>query len=90
MTTIGWITFIVLLLGYFTFVIWGLVLDMDILTQVNARLPQDKQFPWIGSHRRFELRRQYKILFPEGKLHSQSTRLWLAGFLCLFAATAAF
>jgi hypothetical protein len=41
MTVVGWILFVCLLLGYLTCIIWAVVLDMDILTEVNSRLPQD-------------------------------------------------
>jgi hypothetical protein len=90
MTIIGWIICSLLLIGYFSFVIWALVLEMDILTQVNSRLSHDKQFPLVGNHRTWELWREYKILFPGGRLHSQSTRLWVAGFLCFLGAILTF
>jgi hypothetical protein len=85
MTIFAWIVCVLLLIGYFSFLIWALVLESDTLTQVNSRLPRDKQFPlmafWI-----FELWREYQILYPEGRLRRQSTLLWSASFFCFFAA----
>jgi hypothetical protein len=78
MITLGWIVFVALLIGYFTCVIWAVVLDMDILTEVNARLPQDKQFPLIGRSRTWELWKQYKSSFR--KAHYS---VGVAGFLPL-------
>jgi hypothetical protein len=87
MTAIGWIAFCVLALGYFVFVIWAIMLDADILTEVNSRLPTDEQFPLIlNSTRSWELRRRYKAVFPDGKLHRRS--VWLAALLCAVGAIA--
>jgi hypothetical protein len=47
MTAIGWAISVILLIGYLTLVIWSVVVGTDILTQVNSRLPQDKQFPLL-------------------------------------------
>jgi hypothetical protein len=47
MTAIGWAVSVILLIGYLTIVIWSVVVSMGILTQVNSRLPQDKQFPLL-------------------------------------------
>jgi hypothetical protein len=88
MITLGWVIFVTLLIGYFTCIIWAVVLNMDILTEVNSRLPQDKQFPLIGRSRMHELYAQYKILFPQGKLLGRSRWLSAAAFLCLFGAIA--
>jgi len=90
MNAIGWTLFVVLSLGYVTFILWAVVLEMDILTAVNSPLPQDKQFPLIGNHRQFELRRQYRILFPDGRLHVQSTGLFITGFAFLLGAILTF
>jgi hypothetical protein len=64
MTILKWVLFAILLVGYFTFPIWALVLDMDILARVNSRLPPDKQFALIGSWKYWDLRRPYNELFP--------------------------
>jgi len=90
MILLGWFIFVSLLIGYFTFIVWAVVLDMDILTQVNSLLPQGKQFPLIGRFRSWELWRQYRLLFPQGKLLIRSRWLLAAGFACLFGAIAAF
>jgi hypothetical protein len=90
MTSIGWTLFVALSFGYLTFTLWAVVLEADILSAVNSRLPQDKQFPLIGNHRTFELWRQYKILFPDGRLHTQSTRLFIGGAVSLFGAILTF
>jgi hypothetical protein len=67
MDILGWIIFVALLIGYFTGVMWAVVLDNDILTGVNSKLPLDRQFRLIG-YRGSELWDQYKILFPHGTL----------------------
>ncbi|MGB2633734.1 MAG: hypothetical protein WAM58_07340 [Candidatus Acidiferrum sp.] len=87
MNILGWIIFVVLLIGYFTCLMWALVLDNDILTEVNSKLPQHKQFQLIG-FRRWELRSEYKILFPQGTLLTRSRWLWATSFLCFFTAIA--
>lgn len=90
MIILGWIIFVALLIGYFTCIIWAVVLDMDVLEEVNLRLPQNKQLPLIAGFRAWELWRQYGILFPQGRLLSRSRWLWAAGFFCLFGAIASF
>ena len=90
MITLGWLIFSTLSIGYVTFVIWAIVLDQDILTEVNSRLPQDQQFPLLGRFRTRELEKQYRIFFPEGKLLSRSRWLFAAAFVCLFGAIATF
>ena len=63
MMVFGWMTFTTLAIGYFTFLIWALVVDMDILTQSNSRLAPDEQFPLVGNTKAWELRQQYQALF---------------------------
>jgi hypothetical protein len=90
MSAIGWIAFCVLALGYLVFVIWAIVLDANILTEANSRLPTDEQFPLIlNSTRSSELRRRYEALFPDGKLHRRSIWLPLAALVCAVRAVAA-
>jgi hypothetical protein len=88
MIILGWIIFVSFLIGYFSCLLWAITLDMDVLTEVNARLPQDKQFPLIGTFRNWELGRQYKVFFPQGRLLSRSRRLFAVAFFCLFGAMA--
>src|ERR1700739_247560 len=88
MTILGWIICVVLLIGYFTFVIWALVLDLNLFNQVNSRLPEGKKLSFLGSGRSLDPWRQYKILFPAGKLHKRSLVLSVAGTVCLFGAIA--
>jgi hypothetical protein len=90
MIVLRWVVFVVLLTAYFACTIWAVVLDMDILTEVNSLLPQNKQFPLIGSYRTWELWKQYKLLFPSGKLLNRSRWLFAAAFVCLFGAIASF
>jgi len=47
MTAIFWAVSVILLIGYLALVIWFVVVSTDILTQVNSRLPQDRQFPLL-------------------------------------------
>jgi hypothetical protein len=87
---IGWIIFAVLLNGYLTCIIWAVVLDMDVLTEVNSRLSKENQFPLIGSWHSWQLRKQYKVLVPQGKLLTYSRLLFALAFACLLGAIATF
>lgn len=91
MIVLGWFIFISLLIGYFACLILAITLDMDVLTQVNSVLPQDKQFPLIiGKLRSWELGRRYKALFPQGRLLARSRWLFGAAFACFFSAIGVF
>jgi len=88
MTTAGWIICVLLLIGYFTFVIWALVLELTLFALVNSRLPEDKQILFIGSLHWWEMRRQSRILFPDGNMASRCTRMWIASGICFLGAIA--
>ena len=51
---------------------------MEVLDLVNAKLPADKQYPLLrGNYRYFELRREYKKLFPSGTLLRKADKVKL-------------
>jgi hypothetical protein len=51
------------------FGLWNALLEMEVLDLVNTKLPPEKQYPLLwGNHRYFELRREYKKMFPSGTL----------------------
>jgi hypothetical protein len=49
------------------FGLWNALLEMEVLDLVNTKLPPERHYPLIwGNHRYFELRREYKKMFPSG------------------------
>ena len=54
------------------------LLEMEILDLVNAKQPPEKQYPLLwGNYRYFELRAEYKKLFPSGTLLRKADQLKL-------------
>ena len=48
---------------------WNALLEMEVLDLVNTKLPAEKQYPLLGRNfRYFDLRRDYRTLFPSGTL----------------------
>ena len=48
------------------FGLWNALLEMEVLDLVNSKLTPEKQYRLLwGNHRYFELRSEYKKLFPE-------------------------
>ena len=51
------------------FGLWNALIEMEVVDLVNAKLPPEKRYPELrGNYRYFELRRDYKRLFPSGPL----------------------
>ena len=61
---LDWIIFAAPMPGYFTFVIWVLLLQLDLFGQVNSNLPPHQQLPFLGGLRGIPVWRKYKTLFP--------------------------
>ena len=59
-----------------------------IIEAVNAQLPAREQFDflWWGPSKRLRLRREYRRLYPEGKLLRRQSLLGAAMFVCIFLA----
>jgi hypothetical protein len=59
-----------------------------IVEAVNAKLPEREQFDpfWWGPSKTFRLRREYRRLYPEGKLLRRQNVLAVAMGVCVFLA----
>ena len=59
-----------------------------IVEAVNAKLPAGEQFDpfWWGPSKTFRLRREYRRLYPEGKLLRRQSVLTAAMFVCILLA----
>jgi hypothetical protein len=67
--------------------VWNSILTMEMTDKVNERLPHGKQFPLLfGQYRYFELRREYRLRFPEDNLLSRIDRLTVAMFALFVGA----
>jgi hypothetical protein len=57
-----------------------------IVEAVNAKLPEREQFDslWWGPSKTSRLRREYRRLYPEGKLLRRQSVLGGAMFVCVF------
>ena len=86
MSALGWIIFFALLAGGFAFLIAASAFEEEIRKQVNSRLPADKQYAFLSHNWRHEILRQYRTLFPEGKLRARSIQMWVACTLCFVGA----
>jgi len=60
------------------FGLWNAILEMDILDQVNKKLPPERQYPEFSrTYRNFALRQDYRTLFPDGTLLRRADRVKL-------------
>lgn len=60
------------------FGLWSALLEMEVLDLVNAKLPPKKQYPRLwGNYRYFDLRGEYKKLFPSGTLLRKADQIKL-------------
>jgi hypothetical protein len=74
------------------FGLWNALLEMEVQDLVNAKLPPEKQYPLFwGNYRYFELRSEYKKLFPNGALLRKADKIkliaisiFLGGFILQF------
>jgi hypothetical protein len=61
------------------------LLAMEARDQGNKVQPPDKQFPILfGNFAEWEVRREYRRLFPDGQLYKRANRLAVLMFVCLF------
>jgi hypothetical protein len=62
-----------------------------IIEAVNAELPEREQFDpfWWGPSKTSRLRREYRRLYPEGKLLRRQSVLAAAMFVCILLAALA-
>ena len=66
------------------FGLWNALIEMEVLDLVNAKLLPEKQYPLLwGNYRYFELRGEYKKLFPSGTLLRKADKVKLIA-ICIF------
>lgn len=70
-----------------SFVMWAVVVAMERVDSVNAKLPPDRQFEPNGWHpaKRLRFEREYVRLFPDKKTRRNEYLLYLAGAIALIA-----
>jgi hypothetical protein len=67
------------------FGLWNALLEMEVLDLVNTKLPPEKQYPLLGwNYRYFELRREYKKMFPSGTLLQKADKVKLIAISIFF------
>ena len=74
------------------FGLWNALIEMEVVDVVNAKLPPEKQYPVLwGRYRYFELRSEYRRLFPSGTLLRKADKvkliaisIFLGGFILQF------
>jgi hypothetical protein len=75
-----------------SFGLWNALIETEVLDLVNTKLPPDKQYPlfWVN-YRYFDLRREYKKMFPGGILLQKSDKvkvialsIFFSGFILQF------
>jgi hypothetical protein len=87
MTTICWIIVGIFLAAGGICGVWGGLLAMEARDEVNKSRPPDKQFPIIfGNFTEWEVRREYRRLFPIGQLYRRANRLAVLMFVSFFLA----
>jgi hypothetical protein len=60
------------------FGLWNALLEMEVLDLVNTKRPPEKQYPVLwGNYRYFEVRSEYKKLFPSGTLLQKADKVKL-------------
>jgi hypothetical protein len=78
----------VLVLCVSAFGLASTITQFAIVEAVNAKLPAGEQFDpfWWGPSKTFRLRREYRRLYPEGKLLRRQSVLTAAMFVCILLA----
>jgi len=74
------------------FGLWNALIEMEVVDLVNAKPPPEKQYPLLwGNYRYFDLRKEYKTLFPSGTLLRKADKvkvimisIFLSGLFCNF------
>lgn len=73
-----------------TCILWAVVISLDRVEKVNARLPAGEKigftFGFIGPERHWRFEREYERLFPDRALRRKERVLWLLGSLALLGA----
>ena len=60
------------------FGLWNALLEMEVLDLVNTKLPPEKQYPPLwANYRYYDLRRDYKKMFPSGTLLQKADKVKL-------------
>jgi hypothetical protein len=61
---------------------------MEMMDKVNARLPQEQQFDpsWWYFPKTQRLHREYRRLYPEGRLFQRVRTLMAVSFVCLLTS----
>ena len=77
-----------LLLSVGAFGLASTITGFAIVEAVNEKLPEREQFDpfWWGPSKTFRLRREYRRLYPEGKLLGRQSVLAGAMGVCVFLA----
>ena len=87
MMAIGWIIAGVFLAGMGVCGVLGGLLAMEARDQVNKLRPPDQQFPILfAKFTEWEVRREYRRLFPDGQLYRRADQFAVIMFVCLFMA----
>jgi hypothetical protein len=73
-----------------TCVLWAVVIGLDRIEQVNARLPTEEKIGYmlgfIGPERHWRFEKEYERLFPDRSLRKKERILWALGALALAGA----
>jgi|HubBroStandDraft_6_1064221.scaffolds.fasta_scaffold428680_2 hypothetical protein len=68
-----------------TCILWAVVISLDRVEQVNARLPAEEKigftFGIIGPERHWRFEKEYERLFSDRGLRKKERLLWLLGAL---------
>ncbi len=68
----------------------GFIFTQEI-GEVNRKLPEDQQISywWMYSEKYMSIKKEYKRLYPQGRLHFAQFILQILGFVFLFLAVIA-
>ena len=70
-----------------TCILWAVVINLNRLEQVNARLPSTQKIPYvlgfIGPERHWRFEKEYERLFSDRSLRRKERILWLLGACAL-------
>jgi hypothetical protein len=73
-----------------TCVLWAVVISLDRVEQVNARLPAEEKigftFGFIGPERHWRFEKEYERLFPDRALRRKERTLWVLAALSVIGA----
>ena len=73
-----------------TCILWAVVISLDRVEKVNARLPEGQKIGYplgfIGPEKDWRFEKEYERLFPDRTLRRKERLLWLLGALALLGA----